>query len=88
MAGMARTTPVSTGTLAKAETTTTIQTPLDRDRIEQLAYTYWEARQGQDGGSAEEDWLRAEESLLAEQKLSVDQTLQAEAEIVRKVSKG
>ncbi len=32
----------------------------DRDAIAQLAYSYWEARGGV-GGSAEEDWLRAEE---------------------------
>jgi Protein of unknown function (DUF2934) len=29
------------------------------DEIALLAYSYWEAR-GQQGGSAEEDWLRAE----------------------------
>jgi Protein of unknown function (DUF2934) len=32
--------------------------------IAQLAYTFWEARGGQ-GGSQEEDWLRAEEQLRA-----------------------
>ncbi|MCC7175443.1 MAG: DUF2934 domain-containing protein [Bryobacterales bacterium] len=31
-------------------------------RIARLAYSYWEARGGQ-GGSAEEDWLRAEQEL-------------------------
>jgi hypothetical protein len=30
-----------------------------RDEIARLAYSYWEAR-GCQGGSAEEDWLRAE----------------------------
>jgi hypothetical protein len=32
------------------------------DEIAQLAYSYWEAR-GYQGGSSEEDWLRAEEQL-------------------------
>jgi len=31
----------------------------ERDQIARLAYSYWEAR-GYQGGSAEEDWLRAE----------------------------
>jgi hypothetical protein len=31
--------------------------------IERLAYAYWEAR-GRQGGSALEDWLRAEKELL------------------------
>jgi hypothetical protein len=31
--------------------------------IARLAYSYWEARGG--GGSAEEDWYRAEQELLA-----------------------
>ena len=32
------------------------------DEIAQLAYSYWEAR-GYQGGSPEEDWLRAEQQL-------------------------
>jgi hypothetical protein len=32
--------------------------------IARLAYSYWEAR-GSQGGSAEEDWLRAEHELKA-----------------------
>lgn len=32
------------------------------EQIALLAYSYWEARGGQ-GGSAEEDWLRAEQEL-------------------------
>ena len=32
---------------------------VDREAIARLAYSYWEAR-GFAGGSAEEDWLRAE----------------------------
>jgi DUF2934 family protein len=32
------------------------------DEIAVLAYSYWEARSG-NGGSAEEDWLRAEEEV-------------------------
>lgn len=34
----------------------------DPQRIADLAYSYWEARGGS-GGSAEEDWLRAEQAL-------------------------
>jgi hypothetical protein len=34
------------------------------DAIAQLAYSYWEAR-GYQGGSSEEDWLRAEYELRA-----------------------
>ena len=33
------------------------------DEIAKLAYSYWEAR-GYEGGSPEEDWLRAEHELL------------------------
>jgi hypothetical protein len=32
------------------------------DEIARLAYSYWEAR-GYQGGSSEEDWLRAEQEL-------------------------
>jgi hypothetical protein len=34
-----------------------------RERIALLAYSYWEAR-GRQGGSPEEDWLRAESEVL------------------------
>lgn len=34
----------------------------DREEIARLAYSYWEARGCQDG-SAEEDWIRAEQEL-------------------------
>ena len=34
------------------------------DEIAKLAYSYWEAR-GYQGGSPEEDWLRAEQELNA-----------------------
>lgn len=33
-----------------------------REEIAQLAYRYWESR-GSQGGSSEEDWLRAEQEL-------------------------
>jgi len=36
---------------------------LEAREIARLAYSYWEAR-GCRGGSAEEDWLRAERELL------------------------
>lgn len=40
--------------------------PADREQIACLAYSYWEARHGQ-GGSAEEDWYRAEQELAHRQ---------------------
>jgi hypothetical protein len=39
-----------------------VVTPPTREEIARSAYTYWEARGGQ-GGSAEEDWYRAEREL-------------------------
>jgi len=38
-----------------------------QQQIARLAHSYWESRGGQ-GGSAEEDWLRAERELRAERK--------------------
>lgn len=38
-----------------------------RDQIARLAYSLWEARGG-NGGSAEEDWYRAEQEILARSK--------------------
>jgi len=37
---------------------------LKTEEIARLAYSYWEAR-GCQGGSADEDWLRAEQELRA-----------------------
>lgn len=42
---------------------TPVNTP-SFDAIAQLAYSYWEAR-GYQGGSCEQDWLRAENELSA-----------------------
>jgi hypothetical protein len=39
-----------------------------QEEISRLAYSYWEARGGQ-GGSAWEDWFRAEEELKRRQEL-------------------
>jgi hypothetical protein len=39
-------------------------TALARDEISRLAYLHWEARGGI-GGSAEDDWYRAEQEILA-----------------------
>lgn len=38
-------------------------TASEREAIERLAYSYWQER-GCHGGSAEEDWLRAEAEIL------------------------
>jgi hypothetical protein len=40
---------------------------VSREEISKLAYSYWEAR-GYAGGSAEEDWLRAEGELRAQRE--------------------
>ena len=40
------------------------------DHVAQLAYSYWEAR-GFQGGSSEEDWLRAEQELRGALTMSV-----------------
>jgi hypothetical protein len=39
---------------------------LKGEEIARLAYSYWEAR-GCEGGSPEEDWVRAEQGLRARQ---------------------
>ena len=52
--------------------------PMD---IARLAYSYWEAR-GYHGGSAEEDWLRAEKELASRQPEAESQRL-ARKEISR-----
>jgi hypothetical protein len=41
----------------------TFRTTPTFDDVAQLAYSYWEAR-GYQGGSPEEDWLRAEQQLI------------------------
>ena len=45
----------------QAEVVVAVQTPT-YEAIAKLAYSYWEAR-GYQGGSAEEDWVRAEQEL-------------------------
>lgn len=40
------------------------------EEIARLAYSYWEAR-GYQGGSPEEDWLRAESELRGNQTIAV-----------------
>jgi hypothetical protein len=47
---------------ANAKRSVPAEKVIDREDIARLAYSYWEAR-GFTGGSAEEDWLRAEEEL-------------------------
>jgi hypothetical protein len=56
-------TPQATATAkAKGESQTQHGDPPSNDEIAALAYSFWEAR-GYQGGSQEEDWLRAEEEL-------------------------
>jgi uncharacterized protein involved in copper resistance len=47
---------------ANSKRTIDPETVIEREAIARLAYSYWEAR-GFTGGSAEEDWLRAEQEL-------------------------
>lgn len=49
--------------IASAQVAPPVYAP-SREEIAQLAYSYWEARGGQ-GGSPEEDWVRAERELGA-----------------------
>jgi Protein of unknown function (DUF2934) len=58
-----RTVPSNVAAVA-AETAPAPITAPDNDQIAALAYSYWEAR-GYQGGSPEEDWLRAEQQLSA-----------------------
>jgi len=46
----------------KATSATQTETEITQEDIAQLAYSFWEAR-GYQGGSPEQDWLRAEEEL-------------------------
>ena len=59
--------PAQTSTAGQPETTARVDSfvtdrELSRDEIARLAYSLWEAR-GRQGGTPEEDWLRAEEEL-------------------------
>ena len=47
---------------AAAPATQSMQTAPTSEQIASLAYSYWEAR-GFQGGSPEQDWLRAEQEL-------------------------
>jgi hypothetical protein len=57
---------VRTAPVVAAEISVTQPVPAmpTQDQIAALAYAYWEAR-GFQGGSPEQDWLRAEQELLA-----------------------
>ena len=54
----------STSEISSKDSTRTAKSAptAEREAIARLAYSYWEAR-GFAGGSAEEDWLRAEEEI-------------------------
>jgi hypothetical protein len=53
----------STSAVAGDEASSDCDNPaIEHEEISRLAYSYWEAR-GFSGGSAEEDWYRAEEEL-------------------------
>jgi hypothetical protein len=54
-----------TPTLKAADKTVTARHAPKFDEIARLAYSYWETR-GYQGGSAEEDWRRAEEKLKSQ----------------------
>ena len=46
-----------------------VETQPDRTEVARVAYSYWE-RRGYQGGSPQEDWLRAERELLDRNPLS------------------
>jgi Protein of unknown function (DUF2934) len=54
----------STAEISSKDSTRTAKpaATVDREAIARLAYSYWEAR-GFTGGSAEQDWLRAEQEI-------------------------
>jgi len=54
--------PVRTAAAPGIGSTARPANPPSHEQIAALAYSYWEAR-GRQGGSAEEDWLRAERKL-------------------------
>jgi hypothetical protein len=54
-------TPAPPAPIAEEDVSSETQV-LETEAIAQLAYLYWEAR-GCQGGSADEDWLRAEQEL-------------------------
>jgi hypothetical protein len=58
-----RTVPSTAVVAVAAEAPVAVVVP-DTDQIAALAYSFWEAR-GYQGGSPEEDWLRAEKQLSA-----------------------
>jgi len=55
-----------TATAPEQEVQNEIRPQISHDDITKLAHALWEARGGQ-GGSPEEDWLRAEDMLLKSQ---------------------
>jgi hypothetical protein len=57
-------TPSLAGSKAAVARETTRDSAPSQDEIASLAYLYWEAR-GCQGGSPEEDWIRAERELRA-----------------------
>jgi len=54
----------SVASTAVSEDNVSVQDVTIEAEIARLAYSLWEARGG-NGGSAEEDWLRAEQEILA-----------------------
>jgi Protein of unknown function (DUF2934) len=56
-------TAVDAGPSTLTEAATPGPAGVSSEEVARLAYSYWEAR-GCQGGSPEEDWFRAEESLL------------------------
>jgi hypothetical protein len=59
-----RTKPAAAAEAVEVPVTQLVSVPPSQEQIASLAYSYWEAR-GCQGGTPEEDWLRAERELMA-----------------------
>jgi hypothetical protein len=64
------TVPSETLSPSEFQAKTVKQPEPSREEIARLAYAYWESR-GRQGGSSEEDWLRAERELRSSMTASV-----------------
>jgi hypothetical protein len=65
------TTTIEPSVRASTEAAASLAPIAEREEIARLAYSYWEARGGQ-GGSPEEDWVRAEQEFRVRRQASAN----------------